>query len=81
MHWEYLECCRVHVEARVHGRRDQPAGCPGPEYQGQSEFKESARVTLIISGFSNNLDMTKLTPEKSGLVTLSMENGNTQIKI
>ena len=36
---DMLECCRVHVEARLQGGRDQPAGCRGPEYQGRSEFK------------------------------------------
>ena len=37
--------------------------------------------TYNLQVLSNNLDMTKLTPEKSELATLTRENGKTRIKI
>ena len=82
VHWKYLDCCRVHVEARVQGGRDQPAGCPGPEYQGWSEFqRKSTSYTCNLQVLSKTLDMTKQTPEKIELATLTRKKGKTQIKI
>merc|ERR1712121_344732 len=52
----------------------------------KQEYKEegmslSEALDLAIKVLSKTLDMTKLTPEKIELATLTRENGKTQIKI
>merc|ERR1712189_55030 len=77
---------RIHLVTMVAGRRLIGNNWNAAVSMLKQEYKEDETslqdaLDLSIKVLSKTLDMTKLTPEKIELATLTRENGKTQIKI